>query len=66
MSRPARARLIRGKTDLLSGIDIVKKLDLEVDCGIAPFKVGKSEWGDDIRREESSGIFFSPDCLFLR
>ena len=42
--KPARARLIRGKAELLSGMDIVRKLDVTVRFGGDQFKVGQSEW----------------------
>ena len=43
-SAPALVRLILGKTELLSAMCIIKKLDLTVNFGIAQFKVGQSEW----------------------
>ena len=44
-SKPARVILIRGKSELLSGMDIVRKLDIAVRFGVDQFKVGQSEWG---------------------
>ena len=45
-SRPARVRLIRGKAELRSAMDIiVKKLDSAVNFRSNQFKVGQSEWG---------------------
>ena len=43
--KQARVMLIRGKSELLLGMDIVKKLDLTVNSGRNQFKVGKSECG---------------------
>ena len=43
--KPARVRLIRGKTELLSGMSIIRKIDITVRFGIDQFKVGQSEWG---------------------
>ena len=40
MIKPARARLIRGISELLSGMDIVKKLDLDVNFRGNQFKRG--------------------------
>ena len=42
--KPARVRLIRGKTELLSGIDIVRAMDIAVRFGCAQYKVGQGEW----------------------
>ena len=43
--KPARLRLIRGKAELLSGMDIVKQLGPTVNFWGNQFKVGQSEWG---------------------
>ena len=43
-SKPVRFRFIRGTSELLLGIDIVKKLDPPVNFGIDQCKVGRSEW----------------------
>ena len=43
-SKPARVILIRGKSELLSGMDIVRKLDIAVRFRGDQFKVGQSEW----------------------
>ena len=43
--RPARVRLIRGKSGLFSGMHIVKKLYARVCLGVERFKVGQGEWG---------------------
>ena len=40
---PARASLIRGKTELIPGLGIVKKLDAAVNFGGNRCKVGQSE-----------------------
>ena len=42
--KPARVRLTRGKAELLSGIDIVRKLDIAVRFGRGQFQVLQSEW----------------------
>ena len=42
-SKPARAALIRGKTELLSGVDIARGLDIAVRFGGDQFTVGKSK-----------------------
>ena len=36
--------LIRGETELLSAMDIIKKMDLTVNFGINQFELGQSEW----------------------
>ena len=43
MFKAARAMLIRGKSELLLGMYIVKKLDSEVNVGSDQFNVGQSE-----------------------
>ena len=43
-SKPAPVTLIRGKTELLRGMDIIRKLDIAVRLGGDRFKVGQSEW----------------------
>ena len=40
----ARAWLIRGKAELISGMGIIRKPDLEVNFGSNKFKVGQIEW----------------------
>ena len=42
--RPVRVRLIRGKTELLAGAHIVKKLGAHVCFGCDRFKVGQGGW----------------------
>ena len=42
--RPVRVRGIRGKTELLSGMHIVKKLGVVVCFGSDRFNVGQGEW----------------------
>ena len=42
--KQVRGRLIRGKTELLPGMDIIKKLGLTVNFGGSQFKVGQVEW----------------------
>ena len=42
--KPARVRLTHGKTELLSGMDIVRKLDIADLPGCDQFKLGQSEW----------------------
>ena len=42
--KPARVGLIRGKTELLTGLDITQKMDSAVNLGRNQFKVGQSEW----------------------
>ena len=44
MSKPVRARLIRGRSELLMGMDIVKKLDSAVNFGGDQVMVGQSDW----------------------
>ena len=41
--KPAGARWIEGKEELLSGLDIVRKLDITVVFGIGHFMVGQGE-----------------------
>ena len=43
-SKPVRVWLIRGEAELISRIDIIRKLDIAVRFGGAQFKVGQSEW----------------------
>ena len=43
--KPASVRLIRGTTELLLWMGIVKKLDAVVNCGADQFGAGRSEWG---------------------
>ena len=45
--RPVRVMLIRGKTELLPGMHLVKKLGALVCFGSDRFKVGKGGWGND-------------------
>ena len=54
---PARAMLILGKAELLSGMDIVKKLDLAVNFGGNQFKIGQSEWGTMTFNEKHHWVF---------
>ena len=42
--RPAKIRLINGKTELLLGMDIIRKLRLAVNFGSEQFQVGQGEW----------------------
>ena len=66
-SKPARVRLIRGKTELLPGMDIVRKLDITVPFGGDKFKVGQSEWGMVTFNEKHHlGISVTPNCLCVR
>ena len=41
---PVRVMLIRGRSELLSGMGIIKKVDSTVNFGRNQCKVGKSEW----------------------
>ena len=41
--KPVRVRLIEGKTELLPGTDIVRKLDIRVEFGSKRFIVGRGE-----------------------
>ena len=43
-SKPVRVRLILGTTELLSGTDTIRNLDISVLSGRGQFKVGLSEW----------------------
>ena len=43
--KPARAGLIGGETDLLHGLDIVRKLDTRVRFGSNQFRIGRGELG---------------------
>ena len=62
MSKPARLMLIRGKTELLAGPDIVKKLDSAVNFWRSQFEVGQSEWEMTAFSEKHRlGISFSFD-----
>ena len=56
-SKQARAMLIRGKSELHSGIGIVKKLDSEVNFGSDQFNVGKSEWAMMTSDEKHRRVF---------
>ena len=64
---PARVRLIRGKTEILAGMGIVRELDIAVRfCG-DQFKVGQIEWGMMTFNEKRHlGIFFSSTFLRMR
>ena len=42
--KPVRVRLMRGKTELLSGMGIIRELDIAVRFGRDQFKVGQSVW----------------------
>ena len=42
--KPARVRLIRGKTELFQVVGIIKKPDSPVNFGGNKFKIGQSEW----------------------
>ena len=44
MPKQACARLIRGRAELLAGMDIVKKMDSPVSFGRNKFKAWQSEW----------------------
>ena len=54
---PVRVRLIRGESELLLGVDIVKKMDSAVNFGSDQFKVGKSEWGMMTFNEKHRRVF---------
>ena len=41
--KPVRVRLIGGKTELHSGLDIVRELDITVGFGSDHFRVGQGE-----------------------
>ena len=67
MFKPARATLIRGKSELLLGMDIVKKLDSAANFGTNQFKVGQSEWVMMTFGENHRWVFpLVPDCLCFR
>ena len=51
--KPASVRLIRGTTELLLWMGIVKKLDAVVNCGADQFGAGRSEWGMMTFNEEN-------------
>ena len=55
--KPARVRLIRAKTELLSVVDIIKKLDAAVNFGGNQFKVGQSEWEMVTFSEKNHWVF---------
>ena len=42
--KPVKIRLIDGKTELLLGMDVIRKLQLTVDFGSERFQVGQGEW----------------------
>ena len=44
-SKPARVRLIRGKAELISGMDIGRALDIAFRFGGDQSNVGRREWG---------------------
>ena len=55
--RPLRVRLIRGKTELLSGMRIVKKLGVQVASESDQFKVGQGEWEMMTLKEKNHWVF---------
>ena len=55
--RPVRVRLIRGKTELLLGMRIVKKLGAQVGFGSDRFKAGQGEWGMMTSDEKHHSVF---------
>ena len=63
--KPVRIRLITGKTELLPGMHIVKKLDIAVCFGSDRFQVWKGVGIDDFQWEASLGIASSSNCLCL-
>ena len=64
MSKPALLVLIRGKTELLQGMDIVGKLDAVVNFGT---NAGKSDREmATIDGKHRLGISFRPNCTGLR
>ena len=42
--KPVRTRLITVETELLPGLDIIKKHDIRARFGIDRFQVGQGEW----------------------
>ena len=66
--KPARVRLILGKTELLPGMDIIRKLDIAVRFGGAQFKVGQSEWEMTTFHEKYHWVFplVPSDCDYAK
>ena len=64
MSNLVRVMLIRGKTEFLLRMCIVKEMDSAGNFGADQFKVGQSECAnEDSQCEESIGICFISDCV---
>ena len=55
--KPALVRLIRGKTELLLGAGIIRKLDITVRYGGDQFKVGQIECGMVTFNEKNHVVF---------
>ena len=55
--KPSRIRLITGKTELLPGLGIVKKLDIGVCFGRDRAQVGQGEWGMMTFNEKHYWVF---------
>ena len=67
-SKQAIGRLIRGKSELLSGMGITKKLDLAANFGRNQSKVGQSEWAMMTFSEKHRLVFpLSPtSCAYAK
>ena len=65
-SEPARVRLIRGKSELLSGMGITEKMDSAVNSGRNQCKFGQSEWGMVTFNGKHRVVFplFPTDCAY--
>ena len=64
--KPVSVRLIQGRTELLSGMDTIRKIDIAVLLGGGPFKVGQSEWGTMAfnGNRRSACPLFPTDCAY--
>ena len=65
--KPMRARAVGGKTELLPGLDIVRKLDITVVFGIDHFRVGHGELEMVTCNEKHQWVLpLPPNCLRIR
>ena len=64
---PARMRMIDGMTELLLGLDIIRKLDTTVVFGSNQFRVGQGESEMVTYNGKHHWVFPpSPNCLCIR
>ena len=66
--KPAMVRLIEGKTELLSGLDIISKLDIGVEFGRRRFRVGRGELEMLTFNEKLHWVFplVPTDCAYAK